>query len=105
MFQGVTVTYWDLLFNRDYIPEVWKWLVLGGFMQPSQIDDLIGFFLLLFSLALFSTLLFLGYLQGRTGKIVHFPRLSWFTDSIAFWVRIKTPTMKLPDRSPYSPDE
>jgi hypothetical protein len=33
------------------------------------------------------------YLQSFRGKFATIPFMEWLTDSIAFWLRIKTPTM------------
>ena len=34
------------------------------------------------------------YLTAINGKFATFPGMEWLTDSVAFWLRIKTPTMR-----------
>jgi hypothetical protein len=35
-----------------------------------------------------------SYFFAIRGKFTTLPYMSWMTDSIAFWLRIKTPTMR-----------
>jgi CDP-6-deoxy-D-xylo-4-hexulose-3-dehydrase len=35
------------------------------------------------------------YIQAISGKFATFPGMTWLTDSIAFWLKIKTPTMRM----------
>ena len=54
------------------------------------------FFLLTF--VLFMLLYFYLFLRAISGKFVLLPSMEWLTDSIAFWLRIKTPTMRFGSR-------
>ena len=34
------------------------------------------------------------YIRSIQGKFATIPGMEWLTDSVAFWLRIKTPTMR-----------
>ena len=38
------------------------------------------------------------YIRSIQGKFATIPGLEWLTDSVAFWLRIKTPTMRFGKR-------
>jgi hypothetical protein len=38
------------------------------------------------------------YIRAISGKFATFPGTEWLTDSIAFWLKIKTPTMRMGSR-------
>jgi hypothetical protein len=52
----------------------------------------ITFFLNTFFLFIF-TYIYL-YIRAISGKFATLPLMEWLTDSVAFWLRIKTPTMR-----------
>lgn len=81
MFQNLLVSYWDLFFTRS-IP--------GG---TSTTD--FGFSVFFISLLFFTFLVayLYAYFCAMRGKFVTFPYMYWLTDSIGFWLQIKTPTM------------
>ena len=85
MIQNVLLSYWELLFNRQ--------ISLVGGPEISILDKtlLISFFSGMFSF--FTVIYGYSYIKALQGKFVTFPYLEWLTDSIAFWLQIKTPTM------------
>jgi len=46
----------------------------------------------------FILIYFYCYIRALQGKFVTIPMMEWLTDSIAFWLRVKTPTMRLGKR-------
>jgi hypothetical protein len=89
--QGLIFLSWDLFFNREV----------------SIIAESLGFFTFDKNLAIFIYLntffLFLGiytfyYIEGLKGKFPLLPFCNWFNDSVAFWLKIKTKTMKFGKR-------
>lgn len=91
MLQGLTMSYWDLLFNREISESVSEWVYGSGMLIYTDRQVAIVFFALTFLLFLISYLYL--YLTAIEGKFALLPRMNWLTDSIAFWLRIKTPTM------------
>ncbi len=82
MFQNLLISYWDLLFNREIESAVANTILVKNLT--------IIIFCLIFT---FFILLYLYcYIQSIRGIFPRFPGyLSWLTDSIAFWLQIKTP--------------
>jgi len=97
MIQGLAISYWDLLFHREIATPVAKWSFDQGALIFTDKPLAISFFFSTFILFLI-TYLFL-YIRALQGKYAVFPGTSWLTDSIAFWLRIKTPTMPYGKRS------
>ena len=92
MFQGLVVSYWDLLFNRTISAPVIKWVIDQGFIINSDKNIAIFFF---FNTFIFFFLMYLYlYICAARGKYSTIPYMEWLFDSIAFWVKIKTPTMR-----------
>ena len=56
-------------------------------------DKPLAIFFFLNTFIFFVFLYFYLYIQSFTGKFATIPFMEWLTDSIAFWLRIKTPTM------------
>jgi hypothetical protein len=81
MFQNLLVSYWDLFFTRS-IP--------GG--TSSTDFGLAIFFISLLFFTFLGAYLY-AYFCSIRGKFVTFPYMYWLTDSIGFWLQIKTPTM------------
>jgi hypothetical protein len=81
MIQNLLVSYWDLFFNRSY-----------GNETPS-ID--IQFAIVVISMIYFVFLLcyVYSYICSIKGKFASIPYMDWLTDSISFWLQIKTPRM------------
>lgn len=82
MFQNLLISYWDLLFNRQVGPD----------LTSIDMTLAISFMSFLFVYFFFSYLH--SYFCSIRGKFTTLPYMSWLTDSIAFWLRIKTPTMR-----------
>jgi hypothetical protein len=91
MLQGLMISYWDLLFHREIATPVAKWSYDQGAIIFTDKPLAIFFFLNTF-LIFFLTYIYL-YCRALQGQFATFPAMSWLTDSIAFWLRIKTPTM------------
>ena len=96
MLQGLIMNCWDLFFHREISSEMGNWVIDQGLMIGSNKQIAMFFFL-------FTFLVFLGiysyfYLNALRGKIAIIPGFTWITDSVAFWLKIKTPTMKFNER-------
>ena len=92
MIQGLVVSYWDLLFNRTVAAPVVKWVIDNGYIINSDKSIAIFFFLNTFFVFVFLYLYL--YITAARGKYSTIPYMEWLFDSIAFWVKIKTPTMR-----------
>jgi hypothetical protein len=91
MIQGLVISYWDLLFHREIATPVAKWAVdQGGLLFTDETLAILFFFTTFIFFTL--TYVFL-YVQALQGEYAVFPGTTWLTDSISFWLRIKTPTM------------
>ena len=96
MLQSLAVSYWDIFFHREVAIGVSKWAADQGALIYTDKDLAINFF---FNTFLFFILLYLYcYIRGLQGKFVTIPMMEWLTDSIAFWLRVKTPTMRIGKR-------
>jgi hypothetical protein len=96
MIQGLSISYWDLLFHRQIATPVanWAW-DQGAFIfldKPLALAFFYGTFLI------FIAAYFYLYITAVRGKFAKFPGMEWLTDSVAFWLRIKTPTMRFGKR-------
>jgi hypothetical protein len=93
MLQGLAISYWDLLFHREIAAPVAKWAFdQGAILFTDRI--LASFFFFITFLFFFFTYIFL-YIAALRGKFFRSKSklLSWLTDSICFWLRIRTSTM------------
>jgi hypothetical protein len=96
MLQSLAVSNWDIFFHREVAIGVSRWAADQGALIYKDKDLAINFFLNTF---LFFILLYLYcYIRGLQGKFVTIPTMEWLTDSIAFWLRVKTPTMRVGKR-------
>lgn len=95
MIQGLVMSYWDLLFHREISTSFTKWTLEQGGVIYSDKNLAIIFFLNTF-LIFFSTYFYL-YVRALQGKFATLPAMEWLSDSVAFWLRIKTPTMRFGD--------
>ena len=96
MVQGLVISYWDLLFHRQIATPVVKWIFDPGTLIYTDKRLAIIFFFNTF-------MIFIGlyaylYFKAVNGKFATIPGLAWLTDSISFWLRIKTPTMRFGKR-------
>ena len=87
MMQNLLASYWDLLFTREL--EIPLMNSNGGTVKTVTIL----FFYILFSS--FFLLYSYSYIQAMKGLFPTFPGfLQKIVDSVAFWLQIKTPTMR-----------
>jgi hypothetical protein len=91
MLQGLMISYWDLLFHREIAAPVAKWSFDQGAIIFTDKSLAVIFFLNTF-LVFFCSYAYLYFVAMR-GKFFRNPNMTWLTDSISFWLRIKTPTM------------
>jgi len=96
MLQGLAISYWDILFHREIVTNAARWAFDKGVLMHTDKPLAIQFFLNTFYLFLLGYI----YLYSRAiqGKFATLPYMEWLTDSIAFWLRIKTPTMRVGKR-------
>jgi hypothetical protein len=93
MLQGLVISYWDLLFHREIASSVAKWIFDdSGFIYT---DKFLSILLFLCTFVLFMCLYIYLYILALNGKFATFSGMQWLTDSIAFWLKIKTPTMRM----------
>jgi len=96
MIQGLVISYWDLLFHRQIASPVAKWAYDQGALIYTDKSLAIVFFLNTFLIFMLAYLYL--YFRAVRGKFATIPAMEWLTDSIAFWLRIKTPTMRFGKR-------
>jgi hypothetical protein len=96
MIQGLAISYWDVLFHRQIATPVAKWAYDQGAIIYTDKNLAIVFFLNTFFVFIF-TYMYL-YFRAINGKFATIPFMEWLTDSVAFWLRIKTPTMRFGKR-------
>lgn len=96
MIQGLVISFWDLLFHREITDAVANWTYDEGLLIASNKQLAVFFFL--FTFVIFFSLYYHFYSNALKGKIVTVPGLHWMTDSVAFWLKIKTPTMRFGDK-------
>lgn len=100
MLQSLAVSYWDIFFHREVVIGVSRWSVDQGALIYTDKDLAINFF---FHTFLFFIFLYIySFIRGLQGKFVTIPTMEWLTDSIAFWLRVKTPTMRVGKRKKQS---
>ena len=92
MLQSLAVSYWDILFHREVVKSAAKWAFDQGLLIYTDKNLAIAFFLNTF-LIFVAGYLYL-YLRALQGNFATIPTMQWLTDSIAFWLRVKTPTMR-----------
>jgi hypothetical protein len=92
MVQGLVISYWDVLFHRQVTSAVANWTYDHGMLIGTNKSLAIVFFFTTFVFFIFGYLYF--YIQALRGKFTTLPYLEWLTDSVAFWLRIKTPSMR-----------
>ncbi len=96
MVQGLAISYWDLLFHRQIATSVAKWTYDQGMFIHTDKTLAVVFFFITFML--FMVVYFYLYLCALSGKFTTFYGINWITDSVAFWLRIKTPNLRFGKR-------
>lgn len=82
MLQNLLIGYWKILFSRDISD-------FGADLDiPLSIAILTGIYSIFFWSYVYS------YFSSIRGKFPELPGADWLTDSICFWLRIKTPRMR-----------
>ena len=81
MSQNLFISYWDLFFHRELLNSV------------SSIDMELSIYCISVIYGWFLVLYVYSYFCAIRGKFTTFPFMDWLTDSVAFWLRLKTPTM------------
>ena len=92
MVQGLLISYWDLLCHRAISTPMPVWNSDGGSLIGLNRNIAISLFLSTF--VFFVIIYAYFYIKALSGIFGTFPGLEWLTDSVAFWLRIKTPTMR-----------
>jgi len=92
MLQGLTISLWDVLFHREIADDVANWSFDEGMLIATNKEIAVFFFFITF--VAFVIIYYFFYTNSLRGKIVTVNGLNWITDSVAFWLRIKTPSMK-----------
>lgn len=96
MVQGLIISYWDLLFHREIATPVAKWAYDQGALIHT--DRRLAVFFFFNTFITFVIMYVYLYLSALNSKFATIPGLEWLTDSVAFWLRIKTPTMRFGKR-------
>lgn len=91
MIQTLIICYWDFIFNREVISTAIQW-----YYEETQmfVDKTLGISVYFSTFFIFLFAYIYLYVQAIRGKFGIIPYMEWFFDSIAFWLRIKTPTMR-----------
>ncbi len=93
MIQGLVVAYWDVIFHREVCNGIGKWILDDmGFIYT---DRFLAYLFFFFTFIVFVLLYSYLYIRAINNKFATLPGGEWLTDSIAFWLKIKTPTMRL----------
>ena len=93
MIQGLVVAYWDVIFHREVCNGIGKWILDDmGFIYTDRFLAYLFFFI---TFVIFMLLYSYLYIRAINNKFATLPGGEWLTDSIAFWLKIKTPTMRL----------
>jgi hypothetical protein len=96
MVQGLVISYWDLLFHREVATSVARWTYDQGVIVHT--DKSLGIFFFLNTFLIFMVLYCYLYFLALNGKFASPYGMEWLTDSVAFWLRIKTPNMRFGKR-------
>jgi hypothetical protein len=81
MLQNLAISYWDILCNRQF----------GNVLS---IDMVWALFCISLIYLFFLVCYLYSYFCAMRGKYTSLPYMDWLTDSISFWLRIRTPRMK-----------
>jgi len=90
MLQGLSISCWDLLFHFQ-IPEP-KAVVETTAGQTGE--KILGFSLIAILFVIFCSLYGFLYSVAIKDRLFTNPRIEWLTDSVAFWLKIETPSLK-----------
>lgn len=96
MLQGLVISYWDVLCHREISSKIGQFSYDQGIILFS--DKKLAFVLFFLTFILFISGYFYLYITALRGKIATIRGFEWVTDSVCFWLRIKTPTMRFGKR-------
>jgi hypothetical protein len=92
MMQQLVISWWDVMFHRAISQSAQEWAYEGN---PFLFNDLELVTIFFFNTFFWFTILYIYlYIRSVQGKFATIPYLGFLTDSVAFWLRIKTPTMR-----------
>jgi hypothetical protein len=91
MLQGLLISYWDLFCHRQIVSSISRWSYEQTLLFT---DKFLAYGLFYTTFFLFTGLYLYLYIIALSGKFSTFPGLDWITDSVCFWLKIKTPTMR-----------
>jgi hypothetical protein len=92
MIQGLIISYWDLFFHREIA--ITEASFVDGEMNIFDTTKILGFLFFLFTFLAFLSTYIRLYIAAINKRFPQINSLTWVTDSVAFWLRIMTPTMK-----------
>jgi hypothetical protein len=92
MLQGLVISFWDFIFHREISDAVSNWTYDEGMIVAT--NKALGVFFYLITFIIFLGFYYYFYSNALKGKLATIKNFYWLTDSVAFWLRIKTPTMK-----------
>ena len=91
MLQGLVMSYWDFFVHKDIAIAAAKIISEQGVSISTNTN--FALFLFFITFIIFLMIYLYLYLQALQGKFGLIKNMEWVTDSVAFWLRIKTPTM------------
>jgi hypothetical protein len=97
MLQGLVISFWDFVFHREISDAVSNWTYDEGMTVAT--NKALGVFFYLITFLAFLGFYYYFYSNALKGKLVTIKGFYWITDSVAFWLRIKTPTMRFRGRN------
>lgn len=105
MIQGLVISYWDLFFHRQITTSASQWIFGDGMFIYT--DRYLGFCFFFFTFIVFTYIYSYLLWKALQGKLSTLPikGLEIITDSVAFWLRIKTPTMRYGKKKKKDDDE
>ena len=95
MLQSLCISYWEFLFHRQVTTDVDDWIFGGEVLMFTNLEFGIFFFFMTFLIFIFiyANMLFQA-LQGKLPTLSFIPGMDLVTDSVSFWLKIRTPTME-----------
>ena len=98
MVQGLVISYWDVLFNPEMIQHSADLnqaaIEMDQGITLEEVSRIIAILLFLIIFLSFVGIYLYCYWRALDGIFPTLPGCSWLTDSVCFWLRIQTPTMR-----------
>jgi len=95
MIQGLVISYWDLVFA----PDITRVVVKEVTENVVSLERILANIFFIFTFSLFSFIYCYFYKNAINAKFVSFPGLRLVTNSITFWLQMKSPVV------PYNEDD